>query len=235
MQRNILIIDDDIELCRLLKKCMETEGYKADVAHTGIEGLKLINKQDYHLIILDIMMPEMDGISTLTHIRKTKNTPVLMLTAKGDEMDKVLGLKLGADDYLTKPFSLSELTARVQSLIRRYVILGAASQKPHCLTFGSLVIDPAHMRATYNDQDLGLTGKEYDLLYFLASNPGQIFTKKQIYQNVWQDEYAYDDNNIMVHIRRLRKKIEPEPRNPVYILTVWGMGYKFNGDVDNEY
>ncbi|KNF09040.1 hypothetical protein CLPU_4c00860 [Gottschalkia purinilytica] len=234
MKKSILIIDDDIELCRLLKKCMETEGYNADVAHTGIEGLNLINTQDYQLIILDIMMPEMDGISTLTHIRETKNTPVLMLTAKDNEMDKVLGLKLGADDYITKPFSLSELTARVQSLIRRYVVLGAEPKKPHCMVFGSLVIDPSYMRVTYNKKDISLTGKEYDLLYFLASNPGQIFTKKQIYQNVWQDEYAYDDNNIMVHIRRLRKKIEPDPENPIYILTAWGMGYKFNGDVGNE-
>ena len=234
MKKSILIIDDDIELCRLLKKCMETEGYEAEVCHTGIEGLKLINNHDYHLIILDVMMPEMDGISTLINIRKSKNTPVLMLTAKGNEMDKVLGLKSGADDYITKPFSLSELTARVQSLIRRYVVLGAAPEKPNCMTFGSLVIDPAHMRVTYNGEDLGLTGKEYDLLYFLSSNPGQIFTKKQIYQNVWQDEYAYDDNNIMVHIRRLRKKIEPDPENPIYIITAWGMGYKFNGDAGNE-
>ncbi len=234
MKKSILIIDDDIELCRLLKRCMETEGYEADVAHTGIEGLKFVNNKDYHLIILDIMMPEMDGISTLTHIRKIKNTPVLMLTAKGDEMDKVLGLKLGADDYITKPFSLSELTARVQSLIRRYVVLGAVAEKPHCMAFGPLVIDTAHIRVTYNGENVSLTGKEYDLLYFLASNPGQIFTKKQIYQNVWQEDYAYDDNNIMVHIRRLRKKIEPDPENPIYILTVWGMGYKFNGEAGNE-
>lgn len=234
MQTKILIIDDDQELCRLLKKYMETEGYEADVAHNGRDGLRLIEKRDYHLIILDIMMPEMDGISTLNHIRKTKNTPVLMLTAKGDEMDKVLGLKSGADDYITKPFSLSELTARVQSLIRRYVVLGSVAPKPSYMTFGDLVIDPAHMRATYKGEDLGLTGKEYDLLYFLSSHPGQVFTKKQIYRNVWHDEYAYDDNNIMVHIRRLRKKIEPDPSNPIYILTVWGMGYKFNGDAGNE-
>lgn len=234
MKKSILIIDDDMELCRLLKKCMETEGYEADTAHNGIEGLKLIDKRDYHLIILDVMMPNMDGMTALTNIRKTKNTPILMLTAKGDEMDKVLGLKSGADDYITKPFSLSELTARVQSLIRRYVVLGSAQEKPRCMVFGGLVIDPSYMRASYKGEDLGLTGKEYDLLYFLASNPGQIFTKKQIYKNVWQDEYAYDDNNIMVHIRRLRKKIEPEPEKPIYILTAWGMGYKFNGDAGNE-
>lgn len=229
----ILIIDDDPELCRLLKKCMETEGYEADIAYTGREGLRLIQSQDYHLIILDIMMPEMDGFSTLAQIRKIKNTPILMLTAKGDEMDKVLGLKAGADDYLTKPFSLAELTARVESLLRRYMVLGAQPQKPRSLHFGPLKIDAKYLQATYQDRDLGLTGKEYDLLYFLASSPGQIFTKKQIYQNVWQDEYAYDDNTIMVHIRRLRKKIEPDPQNPVYILTAWGMGYKFNGDVGN--
>lgn len=234
MKKSILIIDDDVELCRLLKKCMETEGYEAEIAHNGIEGLKLMRDHEYHLIILDIMMPGMDGISTLAHIRRTKNTPVLMLTAKGDEMDKVLGLRSGADDYITKPFSLSELMARVQSLIRRYMILGAAPENPNSMAFGPLVIYPAHMRVTYNNQDITLTGKEYDLLYFLASNSGQIFTKKQIYQNVWQDEYAYDDNNIMVHIRRLRKKIEPDPDKPVYILTAWGMGYKFNGDAKNE-
>lgn len=233
MQKYILIIDDDIELCRLLKKCLETEGYKVDVVHNGMEGLRFLERHDYHLIVLDIMMPEMDGITTLTHIRESKNTPVLMLTAKGDEMDKVLGLRSGADDYITKPFSLSELTARVESLIRRYVILGAVAQKPRCMVFGPLVIDPAYMRVTYHNQELALTGKEYDLLYFLASHPGQIFTKKQIYRNVWHDEYAYDDNNIMVHIRRLRKKVEPDPGNPIFILTVWGMGYKFNGDVEN--
>lgn len=234
MSKSILIIDDDPQLCRLLKKCMETEGYKADYAHTGSEGLRLIKNHDYHLIILDIMMPQMDGIATLTEIRKIRNTPVLMLTAKGDEMDKVLGLRAGADDYLTKPFSLSELSARVQSLIRRYMVLGALSEKPRCLNFDSLVIEPAYRRALYNGRDLALTGKEYDLLYFLASHPGQIFTKKQIYRNVWQDEYAYDDNNVMVHIRRLRKKIEPDPQKPIYILTAWGMGYKFNGEIGNE-
>ena len=234
MKKSILIIDDDIELCRLLKKCMEAEGYEAETAHNGVEGLKLINNNNYHLIILDVMMPEKDGISTLTSIRERKNTPVLMLTAKGDEMDKVLGLKLGADDYITKPFSLSELTARVESLIRRYVVLGAISKKPHSMVFGDLSINPYNMTAAYKGEDTGLTGKEYDLLYFLASNSGQIFTKKQIYQNVWKDEYAYDDNNIMVHIRRLRKKIEPSPEKPIYILTAWGMGYKFNGDQCNE-
>jgi DNA-binding response OmpR family regulator len=234
LKKNILIIDDDVELCKLLKKCMESEGYEADIAHNGIEGLNFINKCDYHLIILDVMMPQMDGISTLTHIRKTKNAPVLMLTAKSNEIDKVLGLKLGADDYITKPFSLSELTARVQSLIRRYVVFGAAPEKPKSLVFGNLVVDTARMRVTYNGRDLDLTGKEYDLLYFLALSPGQIFTKKQIYKNVWKEEYAYDDNNIMVHIRRLRKKIEPNPDKPIYIITAWGMGYKFNGDAGNE-
>lgn len=234
MKKNILIIDDDVELCKLLKKCMESEGYEADIAHNGIEGLSFINKYDYHLIILDVMMPQMDGISTLTHIRKMKNTPVLMLTAKSNEIDKVLGLRLGADDYITKPFSLSELTARVQSLIRRYVVFGAAPEKPKSLVFGNLVVDTARMRVTYNGRDLDLTGKEYDLLYFLALSPGQIFTKKQIYKNVWKEEYAYDDNNIMVHIRRLRKKIEPNPDKPIYIITAWGMGYKFNGDAGNE-
>jgi Response regulators consisting of a CheY-like receiver domain and a winged-helix DNA-binding domain len=234
MEKSILIVDDDVELCRLLKRCMDTEGYEAETCHSGAGALRLINSNEYYLIILDVMLPDMDGLSILAHIRESRNTPVLMLTARGNEMDKVLGLKTGADDYMTKPFSLSELTARVQSLIRRYVELGSISKKPDCMAFGNLVINPASMKAEYKGQDTGLTTKEYELLYFLASHPGQIFTKKQIYKNVWQDEYAYDDNNIMVHIRRLRKKVEPDPENPVYILTVWGMGYKFSEDAGNE-
>ncbi|KOA18080.1 transcriptional regulatory protein YycF [Clostridium homopropionicum DSM 5847] len=206
MKNNILIIDDDVELCRLLNRCMENEGYEVSVAHNGVEGLESLSHNEFHLVILDIMMPEMDGISVLTHIRKTKNIPILMLSAKGDEMDKVVGLRLGADDYITKPFSLSELTARVHSLIRRYMVLGASPRDPDSVVFGDLAIYPVYMRVAYKGEDIVLTGKEYDLLYFLATNPGQVFTKKQIYRNVWQDEYSYDDNNIMVHIRRLRKK-----------------------------
>lgn len=234
MQKNILIIDDDVELCKLLKRCMENEGYEVKVAHNGIEGLECLDHNEYHLVILDIMMPEMDGISVLTHIRKTKNMPILMLSAKGDEMDKVVGLRLGADDYITKPFSLSELIARVHSLIRRYMVLGSSPRNHDSIVFGDLSIYPAFMRVAYKGEDISLTGKEYDLLYFFATNPGQVFTKKQIYRNVWQDEYSYDDNNIMVHIRRLRKKIEPAPDKPIFILTVWGMGYKFNGDIKND-
>ncbi|SHF03732.1 DNA-binding response regulator, OmpR family, contains REC and winged-helix (wHTH) domain [Seinonella peptonophila] len=234
MDKRILIIDDDVELCRLLKKCLEVDGVQVDLAHTGIKGLLHLKNQMYHLIILDMMMPELDGIATLQRIRQTRNTPVLILTAKDDELDKVLGLKSGADDYLTKPFRLSELTARVESLIRRYVVLGAAVEQPSMLVFGRLKIDPIKMLASYDKKDCGLTSKEFSLLYFLASHVGQIFTKKQIYRHVWEDEYAYDDNNIMVHIRRLRKKIEPDPANPQYIITVWGIGYKFSGVSDDE-
>jgi DNA-binding response OmpR family regulator len=177
------------------------------------------------------MLPDTDGYSLLEKIRKSYNIPVLMLSAKSNEMDKVLGLKSGADDYMTKPFSLSELNARVQALIRRYTTLGGISPSSNILKFNNLIIDPALMRATYNDKDVNLSSKEFELLYFLALNKGQIFTKKQIYQNVWKEEYVYDDNNIMVHIRRLRKKIEPDPDKPIFILTVWGIGYKFNKEI----
>lgn len=234
MQERILIVDDDRELCRLLKRCMEGEGYEAVVAHTGTEGLALACSSDWHLIILDVMMPEADGFTVLEALRESRNTPVLMLTARGDEMDKVLGLRAGADDYLTKPFGFSELMARVQSLIRRYMVLGASSETPAVLNAGDLTIDTGRMAAFRKGLDLGLTGREYELLLFLASNPGQIFTKKQIYQQVWHETYAYDDNNIMVHIRRLRKKVEPDPERPRYIKTAWGMGYTFSEGDDHD-
>lgn len=226
----ILFIDDDQELGILLTRCLETEGYQVHYKQNGPEGLHQITLDSYQLLILDMMMPGMDGMTVLTRVREFSNIPVLLLTAKGDEMDKVIGLRSGADDYMTKPFHLSELTARVHSLIRRFTVLGSGSSAiPSSYTYGGLTIEPTLMRATYHGVDLQLTSKEYDLLFFLASHAGQVFTKKQIYRNVWNEEYAYDDNNIMVHIRRLRKKIEPDPQNPIYILTQWGMGYKFSG------
>lgn len=224
----ILMVDDDTELCRLLKKCLESEGYHVTVCHDGGACLRLTTSQTFHLIILDVMMPVMDGMRVLQEIRKICNTPVLMLSAKGNEMDKVLGLRSGADDYITKPFSLSELCARVESLIRRFTVLGSSPIGQKRLEIGDLIIDAASKRATLDSKDLHLTGREFDLLYFLASHRGQVFTKQQIYKRVWNDDALYDDNNVMVHIRRLRKKLEPVPEQPVYVLTVWGIGYTFS-------
>ena len=226
----VLIIDDDKELCALMKKCVEQENLATIVAGGGIEGLHILaeNKDTCSLIILDIMMPDLDGFQVLQQVRQTSNVPVLMLTAKSDEEDKVSGLRMGADDYLTKPFSINELMARVNSLIRRYTTLNPSTADTDYISLKDMVIDKLNRTVSVKDIPVSLTGKEFDLLLFLASNKGRVFTKKQIYSQVWEEEYAFDDSNIMSFISKLRKKIEPDPDHPFYILTVRGVGYRFN-------
>ena len=226
----VLIIDDDKELCALMKKCIEQEKLSAVTVYNGIEGVRLIdeNKDSYSLIILDVMLPDIDGFQILQKIRDTSNIPVLMLTAKSSEEDKVFGLRLGADDYLTKPFGINELLARVNSLIRRYTTLNPFTADIDSISLKDMVIDKLNRTVTVKDIPVLLTGKEFDLLLFLASNKGRVFTKKQIYSQVWEEEYAFDDSNIMSFISKLREKIEPDPDHPFYILTVRGVGYRFN-------
>ena len=226
----VLIIDDDKELCALMKKCIEQEKLSAVTVYNGIEGVRLIdeNKDSYSLIILDVMLPDIDGFQILQKIRDKSNIPVLMLTAKSSEEDKVFGLRLGADDYLTKPFGINELLARVNSLIRRYTTLNPFTADIESISLKDMVIDKLNRTVTVKDIPVLLTGKEFDLLLFLASNKGRVFTKKQIYSQVWEEEYAFDDSNIMSFISKLRKKIEPDPDHPFYILTVRGVGYRFN-------
>ena len=226
----VLIIDDDKELCALMKKCIEQEKLSAVTVYNGIEGVRLIdeNKDSYSLIILDVMLPDIDGFQILQKIRDTSNIPVLMLTAKSSEEDKVFGLRLGADDYLTKPFGINELLARVNSLVRRYTTLNPFTADIDSISLKDMVIDKLNRTVTVKDIPVLLTGKEFDLLLFLASNKGRVFTKKQIYSQVWEEEYAFDDSNIMSFISKLRKKIEPDPDHPFYILTVRGVGYRFN-------
>ena len=227
----VLIIDDDKELCALMKKCIEQKNLTAVVAGGGIEGLHILEetKDTCSLIILDIMMPDLDGFQVLQQVRHTSNVPVLMLTAKSGEEDKVSGLRMGADDYLTKPFSINELMARVNSLIRRFTLFNPVSgTETDCMVFQGMTIDNINRLVLVNDIQVELTGKEFDLLSFLAANKGKVFTKKQIYTHVWEEEYAFDDSNIMSFISKLRKKIELDPEHPFYILTVRGVGYRFN-------
>ena len=232
MKNKVLIIDDDKELCILMEKCLEQENLSAIIAHGGVEGLRLAsenkNSDSLSLIILDVMMPDIDGFQVLKKIREESNIPVLMLTAKSDEENKVFGLRLGADDYLTKPFGINELMARVNSIIRRYTTLNPSELNSECIKLSEMVIDKTNRIVTIKDNTVELTGKEFDLLFFLAANKGRVFTKKQIYTQVWEEEYAFDDNNIMSFISKLRKKIEPDPDNPFYILTIRGVGYRFN-------
>lgn len=227
MQENILVIDDDVDLCRLLKDNLEMEGYNVDTAYDGMSGLNKFKNMKYHMVVLDLMLPLKNGYEVLSSIRAESYVPILILTAKDSEGDKVSGLRMGADDYLTKPFSNSEFLARVLALLRRYTTFHSGTSSNKSITAGNIVIDILKREVYKGKDQIELTAKEFDLLLFLAGNQGQVFTKKQIYYQVWKDAYAFDDNNIMVHIRRLRKKIEDNPENPQYILTVWGVGYKF--------
>ena len=230
MKQKIWIIDDDVDLCRLLRHHLEQEGYDVCTCHDGVMGLHELQSAEYQLVVLDIMLPMINGYEVLERIRKKSFIPVLILTAKDSEGDKVSGLRMGADDYLTKPFANSEFLARVSSLLRRYTIFNTADGSPEIITVGGLSIDKAGREVRKDGMLLELTAKEFDLLLHFAENPGKVYTKRQIYQAVWKDAYAYDDNNIMVHIRRLRKKIEDHPEHPKYILTVWGVGYKLGGE-----
>ncbi|MDA2672456.1 response regulator transcription factor [Bacillus cereus] len=228
----ILIADDDKEIRNLLKIYLERELYMVDTAINGDEALQLFNQNNYNLVILDLMMPKVDGIEVCRKLRDKTNVPILMLTAKDHEFDKILGLSIGADDYITKPFSIHEVIARVKALMRRFLVLGSDAniQEKTTLTFKGLLIDLNTYTVHTNKEEINLTGKELELLKFFTSNPGQVFTKTQLFRNVWDNNYIEDDNTVMVHIRKLRKKIEVDPSNPKFIQTVWGIGYKFVGE-----
>ncbi|SDZ45289.1 response regulator transcription factor [Bacillus sp. 166amftsu] len=232
----VLIADDEKEIRDLLKKYLERELYTVDIAINGEEALHLFEQNKYNLIILDLMMPKVDGIEVCRRLRNKTNIPILMLTAKDQEVDKILGLSIGADDYITKPFSINEVVARVKALMRRFLVLGSNAniQENTLLTFKGLTIDINKYIVNIDGKEVSLTGKELELLKFFASNPEQVFTKTQLFRNVWDSNYIEDDNTVMVHIRKLRKKIEIDPSNPKFIQTVWGIGYKFVGEKDEE-
>ena len=229
---NVLIIDDDRELCLLIKRSVLLEDIEADICNTGKVGLQKLKEKQYQLVILDVMMPGMDGFETLEKIRKESSLPILMFTSKNDSASKVRGLRAGADDYLTKPFDMDELIARIVSLIRRYTRFnqqdGTAQQK---LEFDGLQIDLENRSVTTENGTFELPPKEFDLLLYCVKHQGKILTKQQIYEEVWGEEYFYDDSNIMAIISRLRKKLEVNTSSPKYIQTVKGIGYRFNKEV----
>lgn len=227
----ILIIDDDKELCALIKQSVLIENIEADYCYSGKEGLIKLKENEYQLVILDVMMPGMDGFETLEQIREESRLPVLMFTSKNDNISKVRGLRAGADDYLTKPFDMDELIARIVSLIRRYTRFNRKEEEPNVLTFDGLVIDLDSRSIITGNGTFELPPKEFDLLLFCAENQGKILTKQRIYEEVWGEEYFYDDSNIMAIISRLRKKLEEDSGNPRYIQTVKGIGYRFNKEV----
>ena len=227
----ILIIDDDRELCALIKRSVQAENIEADFCNTGKEGLQKLREQEYQLVVLDVMMPGMDGFETLEEIRKENSLPILMFTSKNDSFSKVRGLRAGAYDYLTKPFDMDELIARIASLIRRYTRFNHQAGAVQKLDFDGLQIDLENRSVTTENGTFELPPKEFDLLLYCAKHQGKILTKQQIYEEVWGEEYFYDDSNIMAIISRLRKKLEVNPSSPKYIQTVKGIGYRFNKEV----
>ncbi|MDE7327270.1 MAG: response regulator transcription factor [Lachnospiraceae bacterium] len=227
----ILIIDDDRELCALIRQSVLPEQIEADCCYSGKSGLLKLKEKNYQLVILDVMMPGFDGFETLEMIRKESRLPILMFTSKNDSSSKVRGLRAGADDYLTKPFDMDELIARIISLIRRYTRFNQKDGQTQVCEFDGLTIDCEKRCVITGNGEFELPPKEFDVLLFLAGNQGKILTKRQIYESVWGEEYVYDDSNIMAIISRLRKKIEADPGNPKYIQTVKGIGYRFNKEV----
>ncbi|MCI6042878.1 response regulator transcription factor [bacterium] len=224
---NILVVDDDREIVRSLARLLELEGYRVYKAYHGMEALDTLMSEQIHLILLDVMMPKLNGLSALMKIREKNNIPVIMLSAKTEESDKVLGLSMGADDYVTKPYNTAELMARVKSQLRRYFSLGAAiSGGSDMMKNGGLVLNKNTKELTVDGELVRLTATEYKIMELLMSHPGYVFSAEEIYTRVWQEEAYSVENTVMVHIRRIREKIEITPKNPKYLKVVWGIGYK---------
>ena len=225
---NILVCDDDREIVKAIEIYLVKENYNVLKAYNGEECLKILNENTIHLVILDIMMPIKDGIETIEEIRKEKTIPVIMLSAKSEDEDKINGLNLGADDYITKPFNPLELIARVNSGIRRYTKLGTISNEEDkgIYKVGDLIIDDNLKTVTVEGKEVKLTPTEYNILKFLTKNKGKVYSIEQIYENVWADEAYGAENIIAVHIRHIREKIEINPKEPKYLKVIWGIGYK---------
>ena len=225
---DILVVDDEASVVEVVCLYLQREGFEVRVARDGRAALDAIQEELPALVVLDLMLPEVDGLEIMRRLRDSPeiDVPVIMLTARRQETDRIYGLELGADDYVVKPFSPAELVSRVKAVLRRtYGKASGAGERP--LTFGALTIDPKTRLVTVRDQNVELTATEFNLLYFIASHPRQVFKRDQLLENVWGFSEYVDPSTVTVHIRRLREKIEEDPSNPVWLLTVWGVGYKF--------
>lgn len=223
---NILVCDDDREIVNAIEVYLKNEGYDIFKAYDGLEALDVIEKEDIHLVLMDIMMPKMDGMRATMRIREEKNIPIIMLSAKSEDYDKITGLNVGADDYITKPFNPLELIARVKSQLRRYVNLGSMEIKTGVYKTGGLVIDDEQKTVTLDGEQVVVTPIEYGILKLLTENAGRVFSMEQIYEAVWKEPAYNPENTVAVHIRRIREKIEINPKDPRYLKVVWGIGYK---------
>ena len=227
---NILICDDDREITAAISIYLKNEGYGTLSAYSGREALELLEKNDIGLIIMDVMMPEMDGMRATMEIRRERNIPIIMLSAKSEDTDKIIGLNMGADDYVTKPFNPLELIARVKSQLRRYTTLGSrpGAGGEGRYTIGGLTLDDMDKTVAVDGENVRLTPLEYRILHLLIRNPGRVFSIDEIYEKVWGDDCMGAGSTVTVHIRRIREKIEIDPKNPKYIKVVWGIGYKID-------
>ena len=223
---NILVCDDEKDIVAALKIYLTAEGYQVLEAGTGREALDILDRERVDLVHMDIMMPEMDGLSAVAKLREQSNIPVLFLTAKSEDTDMILGLNIGGDDYITKPFNPVELIARVRSHLRRYMKLGGVEQKQTTLQVGGIALDDDSKQVTVDGEEVALTPLEYSILKFLMQSPGKVFSSAEIYRNVWKDTWTGSENTVAVHIRHLREKLEIDPANPRYLKVVWGHGYK---------
>ena len=223
---NILICDDERDIVSALKIYLSSEGYTLFEAYTGREALEIARKNELHLVLMDIMMPEMDGISATAKLREEYNVPIILLTAKSEDTDKVLGLNVGADDYITKPFNPIEVLARVRSQLRRYTSLGGMEQKPSKLVIGGISLDDETKAVTVDGENVNLTPIEYNILLLLMRHPGRVYSSSQIYEQVWNETAFGSEGAVAVHIRHLREKMNDSSEKPKYIKTVWGVGYK---------
>lgn len=223
---NILVVDDDREIVESIGIFLHGEGYKVFRAYDGMEALEVISENEIHLMILDIMMPKLDGIKTLMKLRESRNIPVILLSAKSEDNDKIFGLTAGADDYVTKPFSPSELMARVKSQLRRYTTLGSIGKQNGEIVIDGLCVNTEQKTVKVDGESVRLTPVEYKILELLVRNRGRVFSAEDIYSNVWNEDSIVGDNTIAVHVRHIREKIEINPKEPRYLKVVWGVGYK---------
>ena len=229
VKQRILVVDDNKEITYTLAKLLEYEGYDVAKAYDGMEALEHIKENHIDLILLDIMMPRMNGLTAMMKIREFRKIPIIILSAKTEESDKVSGLVMGADDYITKPYNTAELVARVKAQLRRYLVWneGTPAQSQDKIVNGDLVLDTSSKTVIINGAETRLTAKEYGILHLLLRNAGRVFSAEEIYENIWEDKNCFAvENTVMVHIRRIREKIEVNTKNPKYLKVVWGIGYK---------
>ena len=222
----ILICDDERDIVSALKIYLTGDGYETLEAYDGAQALEILEREDVQLVLMDIMMPQMDGITAMTRLRERSNVPVILITAKGEDSDKILGLNIGADDYITKPFNPAEVLARVRSQLRRYMQLGGGQVRPAQLTIGNITLDDCTKQVTRDGEPVNLTPTEYDILKLLMSHPQQVFSPAEIYERVWHEAPLGFESTVAVHIRHLREKLEITPAEPRYLKVVWGRGYK---------